>query len=298
MLAGRADSAESGDIFHGMYRVRLRPPVTAMPRPVYGALQRARQAALRLWSPLDAAVRKARRREALPPLWLRRHVGAVRHFESAAMAMLERINNLNIVRPDDHVLDMGCGTGVMAPGFARLLGPAGRYVGFDVHAPAIDWARTAFGADPRLSFVLADARSPYGKGSCAEPYRFPMADGEAGVVLAKSLFTHLRERDARHYLRETCRVLAPGRSALITAFLFARESRTGRGESPIFAFGDDGGLARWRWKARPESAMAYEREHFLEMASDAGLSPRWFCQGFFPGDGDHIAGQDLLLLER
>jgi hypothetical protein len=123
-----------------------------------------------------------------------------------------------------------------------------------------------------------------------------MADREADLVLAKSVFTHLLEPQARHYLREIRRTLRPGRTALITAFLFARGSRTDSGTSPIFSFGQDGGAIRWRWKARPESAVAYERDYFCEMILDAGLRLQWLCQGFWPGNSNHFTGQDILLV--
>jgi len=186
----------------------------------------------------------------------------------------------------------------MAFEFQRMLGPLGRYVGFDVNRPAIEWCRVAFGSDPRFTFGLAEVSSPYGDGGRPVPYRFPMTDGEAGLVLAKSVFTHLLEPDTRHYLREIRRTLRPGRTAVITAFLFGKGSRTDRGTSPIFGFGDDRGLVKWRWKARPESAVAYERDHFTEMIAEAGLRLQWLCQGFWPGNSTHFTGQDILLVSH
>jgi len=173
-----------------------------------------------------------------------------------------------------------------------------RYLGFDVNRAAIGWARKAFAGDPRIRFELAEIDSPFGEKSArnAEDYRFPVEDGQADLVLAKSVFTHLLESEARHYLCEIRRALKPGRAAVVTALLFAPESRTGLGLSPAFPFGDAEGNIRWRWKARPESAIAYERDFFLRMITDAGLRLQWLCQGFFPGDAPSISGQDILLL--
>jgi SAM-dependent methyltransferase len=269
-----------------------------MPLMVYGSLQRTRQALWKLASPLEAAARTALRGDRLPPLWLRRHVGAVRRYRSSAREMAAWCNNLNIVSPDYVVLDVGCGAGAMAVELAGALGPGGRYVGFDVHRGAIGWARRAFAADTRFRFEIAEVASPFsggGNGTNLE-YRFPIGDGEADLVLAKSLFTHLVEREARHYLREIRRTLRPGRAAAVTAFLFAPESRTGRGLSPQFRFADSSGRVRWKWKARPESAVAYERGLFLAMIEDAGLRLQWFCQGFWPGESARLTAQDILLL--
>ncbi len=282
-----------------MERVWLRPPITAMPRFVYYVLQYARISTLKLLSPLDAFLRKQRGLNSWPPLWLRRHVGPVRNFESSACEMADLIQKLQIVKPDSQVLDIGCGTGVMAPVFARMLGPTGRYLGFDVNRPAIEWCRSSYGSsDARLWFEFADICSPYGDGSSTEAYRFPMSDHEADFILAKSVFTHLLEADTRHYLAEIQRVMAPGGLAVLTSFLFATESRTGRGQSPVFCFGDASGLVRWRWKARPEAAVAYERNHFMSMTSDSGLRLQWLCEGFWPGDSEHFTGQDILVISR
>jgi SAM-dependent methyltransferase len=210
--------------------------------------------------------------------------------------MREIVAGNGLVRQGDRILDVGCGTGAMAFELQDLLGGDGRYVGFDVDHDAIGWCRKIFRSDSRFRFEIADTGSPRGDESASAAYEFPVPTRGADFILAKSVFTHLLEPTLRLYFREIRRTLAHGRKALVTAFLFARGSRTDRGASPIFAFGDDRGLVRWRWKARPESAVAYERDHFLGLVSEAGLRVEWLCQGFWPGDATHYTGQDILIL--
>ncbi|MFY9552316.1 MAG: hypothetical protein WAU32_14305, partial [Thermoanaerobaculia bacterium] len=57
--------------------------------------RRARTGVLRFVSPIDAALRLALGRRRLPPLWLRRHTGALSAFESAASEMTRFLDRLN-----------------------------------------------------------------------------------------------------------------------------------------------------------------------------------------------------------
>ena len=124
-------------------------------------------------------------------------------------------------------------------------------------------------------------------------YRFPMEDGGAGLILAKSVFTHLFEEEASHYLAEIRRTLNPGRAAIVTALLFDRESSEFPGVERAFPLGD--GRVRWRSRLRPSSSVAYERSRFFEMVDGSGLRVQWMSEGYFPGS-DRLTGQDVLLL--
>ncbi len=89
-------------------------------------------------------------------------------------------------------------------------------------------------------------------------------------------------------------MLAPGRSAVVTALLFEK------GEKEVlcardFPFVSADGGERWRWKARPESGVAFERGRFLNIVGESGLRVDWFVPGFWPGE-DKPRGQDLLFL--
>jgi SAM-dependent methyltransferase len=253
-----------------------------------------RTSALWLLGPADLLYRRLSGRGDLPPLWLRRHVGPVRNFESAARDMEVLLRQLQLVREADQILEIGCGCGAMVPAFTRMLGPEGRYVGFDVHAPSIRWCRRRFAGDRRLRFELAEVASPYGDSSCRQPvaaYRFPVDDAGADFILAKSVFTHLLEEDARHYLREIRRTLRPGRMALITAFLFDRAVKP-----PAFPFPEGDSPVRWLRRLRVQAAIAFDRAFFEGMIAEAGLTLRVMVPGYWPGTAPVPRGQDVLIL--
>ena len=111
------------------------------------------------------------------------------------------------------VLDIGCGCAKVA----RFLAADPRvasYVGFDPIASCIAWNQRFVLplTGDRFRFVHADLYSaeynPHGTLQPSE-FRFPAEDGSIDVAVASSLFTHLLEADAGHYLAESARVLAP-----------------------------------------------------------------------------------------
>jgi SAM-dependent methyltransferase len=204
-------------------------------------------------------------------------------FESAAREMGDRIDGLGLLRAADLVLELGCGPGAMARYFASRLGPRGRYLGADVHPASIRWCRKRFRHDPRFRFERVSASLP-----------LPVADGQVSFILARSLFHHLLEPEARRMLAEIRRVISPGRSALLAALLFER----GEGEraaASYFPFTAGSGAVRWRRRANPQSAVAIERLRFLRWIADAGLSVGRFQPGFWPGEAAP-RGQDLLVV--
>jgi ubiquinone/menaquinone biosynthesis C-methylase UbiE len=250
-----------------------------------------------LWAagPVDRLLRPKEAGE-LPPLWLRRHAGPVKHFHSSAEQTAATVGELALLRPTDTVLDVGCGPGAMAIEFQRLLAPEGRYVGFDVHRPSINWCREHLESDPRFRFELAEIRTPFSPRSAGriEGFRFPVADDSCDFVLAKSVFTHLLEPEAAQYLREVFRVLRPGRSALVTAFLFDPKLS----KIAAFPFPSTETSVRWKIRTRPHAAVAYSRELFESLVDSAELKIERMIEGFFPGSPPQPTGQDVLVVRK
>jgi SAM-dependent methyltransferase len=111
------------------------------------------------------------------------------------------VADLAQIRPGERVLDVACGTGVLARHVAGRVGPNGRVVGLDPNAgmlavarelaPAIDWRQ-----------------------GMAESLPFPDASFEAVV----SQFGLMFFSDRGQALREMLRVLAPRRRLVVAVF--------------------------------------------------------------------------------
>jgi SAM-dependent methyltransferase len=117
------------------------------------------------------------------------------------------------------VLDVGCGCGKLAR-FLYLV-PRLNYLGIDLFRPGIEWSRRAFSelGDGRFRFEHFDGHSevynPTGTILPSE-FQFPVADSTVDMVVCASLFTHLFESDAYHYLNQIYRSLRSGGCALIS----------------------------------------------------------------------------------
>lgn len=65
-------------------------------------------------------------------------------------------NLLDIIKPGDTVLDVGCGSGAITAGIAELTGPAGQVTGIDPSDHLIEQARRHFSHLDNTSFEIAD----------------------------------------------------------------------------------------------------------------------------------------------
>jgi SAM-dependent methyltransferase len=262
---------------------------------VVGSLRAARTAGYRLLDPFDWLVRRVSGGEELPPLSLRRHAGPVKVFSSSTEALLELLLGKGLLHPDSTLLDLGCGPGAVPLRLTRERVALRAYIGIDVHERSILWCRRRFARHAAFRFELAEVRSPYGRAGLRDPrdYRFPVNDAAADLVLAKSLFTHLLEDTARHYLSEGRRCMARTGTGVLTAFVF--DGQSGGGPPTFPHHGADPGI-RWHRRAHPHAAVAYDRHLFEEMLSGAGLEISEMLPGFWPGTSRVICGQDTYIV--
>lgn len=172
--------------------------------------------------------------------------------------------------PNPSVLDIGCGTGRIAHLLTTIHGI--RYTGFDVLPRSIQWCKNTIGAlfGDQMRFEHYDGYSKaYNAAGTVKPseYRFPAENESIDLAFAFSVFTHLLEEDACHYLAETHRCLRPSGLALFSIH---------NNPAPGSKFSGD------------EHRIDIATEYFVEMAANAGLE--------LVEDIGDICGQDTLLL--
>lgn len=248
-----------------------------------GLLLSLREVGYRLLTPIDALTRSTPSREPLPPLWLRRHVGAAsaRHFRRVTEQGERQLDELLAGASPRNVLDLGCGCGSMAPYFQRLLPADGSYLGLDIHRGCIEWSRRRFAGDRRLAFELLPEAAERARG------------GRYDLILAKSLFTHLPPKPAGEYMTAAAQALTPDGRLVLTAFLFDGDRLV-----PALPCSDPSGLVRYRTRWRPEAAVGFERRAFLERIARSGLEVVEQRLAFWPGALPRLSAQDLLVCRR
>jgi SAM-dependent methyltransferase len=176
------------------------------------------------------------------------------------------------IQPNTTVLDIGCGCGRSAR--TLLLYPdVARYIGFDVIPENIEWCRKfieplSAGRARFFHFDLYSAEyRPHGTLRASELV-FPCEESSADLIVAASLFTHLLEPDAVHYLHEIGRVISGRGYALLSIHTNVPPGEKFTGT---------------------EARIDVAPEYFLKLASDAGLKLERELD---------LCGQTLLIFSR
>jgi SAM-dependent methyltransferase len=158
------------------------------------------------------------------------------------------------------VLDFGCGCGRIARQLLQQEDPPRKYLGIDIHKGMIRWDQDNLA----LGGFAFQHHDVYNRGLNPEgPTRvLPLPDGPFSLVIAWSVFTHLLEEQAVHYLREIARVLAPDGYFVSTWFLFDKQG---------FPMMQDFQNALYINPRDPTNAVIFDRDWLKAELADLGL---------------------------
>lgn len=137
------------------------------------------------------------------------------------------------------IVDFGCGYGKLAPVSTFFTAPDGRYLGIDIRQDCVDFCSRHYAALPRVAFHRSgDYNGMYSESRSAELAQstregeWPVAPGSVDLVLSISVFTHLQERQALHYIEAIHRILKPGGLAILTFHVVEEPRKPPRFRSP------------------------------------------------------------------
>ena len=213
----------------------------------------------------------------------------------------------------NQVLDVGCGTGILAIAAEPYIQDGGRYVGIDIGREDVEFCRQHY-TSPHFKFVHLDVSNPeYAPNQPEAQVSWPIEDQSFDVITALSVWTHLSETDAKFYFGEVQRVIKPAGTAIITLFILdeeydrklsADQSGTGRFHNTpkntwIFDQVAHGSadFCHPKWAEVPEAAIAIKKSGLQRMLAEVGLT----LVEQHTGNWKEIPGlyfQDVVILQR
>ena len=243
----------------------------------------------------------------LPPENLRVWVGPFADsdlFRESGKETVRSIVELCGLKSDARVLDVGCGCGRVAAALAPHLSGSGRYDGFDVAAPLINWCRHELGPRlPQFHFHLADevfasGHNPTGRQNAAA-FDFPYANNTFDLAILCSVLTHMLPDAIENYLRQTARVLAPGGAAFMSVLLFDRDAEVAvRNGMTIFEFRHKIGPCLTFDPQHPEEGIACGKTWFFQEMDRAGLRLADLRHGNWRTVRSYAITQDYVVAEK
>lgn len=255
---------------------------------------------------LDAADVMLGRKSPLTPPRRLMNVGSNSIFRNDFTAigdtLLGYLTNIGGLKPDDRVLDIGCGVGRMAIAMTRYL-KTGSYDGFDIVKTSIDYCEQAITPKhPNFRFRHADIQnSNYNRHGVIRPadFRFPYPDRAFTFVFLTSVFTHMQREEVEQYLAEISRVLAPGGRVVATYFLLnpdSYESMATGTSGQAFAYATDKG--RVEIEHDPDAAVAFEEVYVAGMYPTNSMQITMVKYGSWSGRKSEVGYQDIIVAVR
>ena len=268
-----------------------------------------------LYLPLDKQYVLRTRNIRLIPKIKRRYGGKKAYAEWAhTIGIFQTLMYLHLEGvTEPNILDIGCGTGLVAIASEPFLQTGGHYLGIDVRRRDIDFCQSHYPKE-QYSFQHLDVHNrAYAPQQTENKARWDVRDHSQDMVMALSVWTHFNEEDAIFYFHEIDRVLKPGGKAIVTFFLLDDPSRPEsirkrKGGSLYhnatqqdWIFDQPSSQSRqWfhtAWAAQPEDAIGITPEALARMGQDSALRPI----RTYPGNWKEQAGvyfQDILVFEK
>lgn len=163
---------------------------------------------------------------------------------------------------NNHILDVGCGTGLVGISCEPFIRAKSGYVGVDVVEKNISFCRNHY-ALSQYEFVHVDVYNPMYAPTQKKHLPWSFSNNSFDMITAISVWTHLNEEDAVFYIKEVDRVLMPGGKAIITFFLLDEEYGSSLPRKP---------RVKGRYHNTAQDLWIFDRPVH---GSDAWFCPRW-----------------------
>ena len=224
-------------------------------------------------------------------------------YEKQGEKFLNYFKELAGLKPDNAVLDVGCGIGRMAVPLTRFLDKKGSYDGFDNVKSSIDWCKKHISNQyPNFRFQYTGPYNPtYNTSDKADADNiiFPYGNSKFDFVFLTQLFTQMMPDELEIYLRAICRVMKPGASCIMSFYIVNCVSEDLMIKKPTpMNFPVNKGLYRLQSAQDDKSYVAYDEEWLLEKLGNAGLKMDNIEYGQWCGRDHFFDYHDLLICSK
>jgi len=117
------------------------------------------------------------------------------------------------------ILDFGCGQGRMVNGLMAGGLDFESYLGIDTSYRDIDWCNIYLRYNSKIKFSCVPGHNERYNPSCDIRSNLPSKHGKFDLIIANSVFSHMKVYDVQFYLNEFSRILEDGGHVYLTAFL-------------------------------------------------------------------------------
>jgi SAM-dependent methyltransferase len=191
----------------------------------------------------------------------------------------------------------------MAVPLAYFLDPSARYIGFDIHAPSIEWCKEKISARWRNFrfdlFNLENAQYNPKSNENAASFSFPYEDEQFTLITLCSVFTHMPRKEVANYLRNCARVLKRGGRVFCTAYLMTPEAeRAMAAHQNAVKFDHVVEDNRIQDLEHPAMAVAQTEALFRRDVEAAGLVFDQLAVGWWSGLRTKNTKQDIIILSK
>lgn len=189
-------------------------------------------------------------------------------FKRTGEILLEQIQRVYKIKPNDVILDVGCGIGRLAVPLTKIINENGRYEGFDIVKRGIDWCTAHINVKyQNFNFKHIDLKNDlYNLNTKleAKDFIFPYPDNFFDLVILTSVFTHMMPNDVDNYLGQIYRVMKKDGKCFATFFLLNNEIRTAIEKRDYFNFPFKYNNFSLIDKNVKEANIAYEEDYLLK----------------------------------
>ncbi len=223
------------------------------------------------------------------------------NFRETGFRFVEYFKKHGDLKPNEDVLDIGCGIGRMAIPLTEYLDKGARYDGFDVIPMGIKWCNGFIAKQHQnFKFHLIDLKNDLYRndGEDAANFTFPLKAESKDFIFLISVMTHLQKEEMENYLKEIYRLLRPGKTCFSTFFVLDEKLKE---VNPNFSFKfkyEDFSLMDQKVKS---ANIAFQKAFLFKLLEEVGFSKIQYFPGYWRNpekDSEALDFQDILIFQK